>query len=427
MESLVIWYKFQFVLSAIFQWLFIPATVGVGLLMAVLETLYLKKGESCYKASVDFWKKIFVIGLAAEIATVIILGLGSRISLNNVLSLAPQIFGFPLLLVGIIALVVEAVFAGYVFCGCKKVCAKANLVGCWLAFAGAVVSAFWLVTVTSWMQHPVGMSYNLDTASYEILDFKTVMFNSFALDRFFHLLFGSLFVCGIAAVGLKKNVVIGSIIGIVGIVGIVASGCASMQDVAACQPVKYSALHGIESSSEPFDEKISEGMKTVRYSIIYEKRKDQFPEVAAEAKESFEENYKYLGFGYLTNSKDAIPPVKAAASSYILMIVFGVIAMVVLLLSFYFAKKKQEVKWMNGLTLVSIPVVYLAVIFGALASEFGKFPWAVYEKFPFTSDLRGVTAGAPAVVIISAILLLGVVFFAVKYMHKAMNNDSVKE
>ena len=161
--SLIDWSRAQFALTAMYHWLFVPLTLGLALLMGIMETLYVRTGNEFWKHTTKFWMKLFGINFVIGVATGLILEFEFGTNWSNYSWFVGDIFGAPLAIEGILAFFLEATFVAIMFFGWGRVSKRLHLVSTWLTGAGAAISAWWILVANSWMQNPVGMTFNPDT------------------------------------------------------------------------------------------------------------------------------------------------------------------------------------------------------------------------------------------------------------------------
>ena len=184
--SLIDWSRAQFALTAMYHWLFVPLTLGLGIIQAIMETLYVKTGKEHWKSTAQFWMKLFGINFAIGVATGLILEFEFGTNWSNYSWFVGDIFGAPLAIEGIVAFFMEATFIAVMFFGWEKVSKRFHLASTWLTIAGATLSALWILIANSWMQYPAGMHFNPDTVRNEMLDFWAVALSPVAINKFFH-------------------------------------------------------------------------------------------------------------------------------------------------------------------------------------------------------------------------------------------------
>lgn len=256
--SLVNWSRAQFTLTAMYHWIFVPLTLGLGIIQAIMETIYYRTGDEKWKKATKFWMTLFGVNFAIGVATGIILEFEFGTNWSNYSWFVGDIFGAPLAIEGILAFFMEATFISIMFFGWKKVSKGFHLASTWLTILGATLSAFWILVANAWMQHPVGMQFNPDTVRNEMVDFWAIL-SPFAWNKFFHTvisswIIGALFVLGVSAWFLikkretdlaKKSIKVAAVFGLVASLLTALTGDGSAYNVAQEQPMKLAAMEGL--------------------------------------------------------------------------------------------------------------------------------------------------------------------------------------
>ena len=263
-DLLVDWSRAQFALTALYHWLFVPLTLGLTFLVAIMETIYVKTGKSEWKTLTKFWMTLLAINFAIGLATGIIMEFEFGTNWSNYSWIVGDIFGAPLAIEGIMAFFMESTFFAVMFFGWDKVSKKMHLLSTWLVALGSNLSALWILVANGWMQNPVGMHFNPDTARNEMADFWAVLFNPNAVSKFLHSIssgyvLASLFVIGISSWYLlkrreilfaKRSIVVASSFGLLTSLFLLASGDESAHQVALNQPMKLAAMEGLYKGEE---------------------------------------------------------------------------------------------------------------------------------------------------------------------------------
>ncbi|MDZ7737647.1 MAG: cytochrome ubiquinol oxidase subunit I [Bacteroidales bacterium] len=257
--SLVDWSRAQFALTAIYHWLFVPLTLGLSFILVIMETKYVRTGSEKWKKTTKFWMKLFGINFAIGVATGLILEFEFGTNWSNYSWFVGDIFGAPLAVEGLMAFFLESTFIAVMFFGWDKVSKRFHLVSTWLVAIGANLSALWILVANAWMENPVGMIFNPDTARNEMMNFWEVLFNPVAIDKFFHTIssgfvLASLFVTGISAWFLihgrekemaLKSMKVAAIFGIFSSLLLIYTGDTSSRTIADVQPVKFAAMESL--------------------------------------------------------------------------------------------------------------------------------------------------------------------------------------
>ncbi|WP_321332189.1 cytochrome ubiquinol oxidase subunit I [uncultured Bacteroides sp.] len=256
--SLIDWSRAQFALTAMYHWIFVPLTLGLAVIMGIMETLYYKTGKEFWKQTAKFWMKLFGINFAVGVATGLILEFEFGTNWSNYSWFVGDIFGAPLAIEGILAFFMEATFIAVMFFGWNKVSKGFHLTSTWLTGLGATLSAWWILVANAWMQYPVGMEFNPDTVRNEMVDFWAVATSPVAVNKFFHTVLSGWVLAAIFVVGvsswflLKKrnrefalaSIKIGAAFGLISTLLSAWTGDGSGHQVARTQPMKLAAMEG---------------------------------------------------------------------------------------------------------------------------------------------------------------------------------------
>lgn len=456
-SALVDWSRLQFALTAGYHWIFVPLTLGLAVIVAVMETLYVVKGDEFWKKITKFWMKLFAINFAVGIATGIILEFEFGTNWSNYSWFVGDIFGAPLAIEGIFAFFMEATFFAVMFFGWEKVGKRVHLAATWLTGIGAAISAVWILVANAWMQHPVGMEFNPDTVRHEMVDFWALVLNPVAISKFFHSVFsgwmtGAIFVIGISCWYLLKkrerrfamaSIRVAAIVGILGTFAVMLSGDSSGVHAAKYQPMKLAAAEGLEQGGEraPFsivpgveipgmlsilathdldgyvpginnlldgyttpegetypsaEEKIARGKMAIEAFGTYRANKESDPAVAAEARKVLEEHMPYFGYGYIDSREELVPPVKLIYWAFRVMVGVGGLLLLLMFLILWAERRNRlpEMKWLLRAAILAIPLVYLAGQAGWIVAEVGRQPWVIEGLLPVKAAISSVSVGA---------------------------------
>ena len=257
--ALTEWSRLQFALTAIFHWFFVPLTLGLGILIAIMETIYVRTGNEFWKRTVKFWMKLFGINFAIGVASGLILEFEFGTNWSNYSWFVGDIFGAPLAIEGIVAFFLETTFLAVMFFGWNKVGKGFHLLSTWLVAIGTNLSALWILVANSWMQYPAGMYFNPDTARNEMADIWAVIFSPVAINKFTHTVLSgftlaAVFMVGISAWYLLKkreqefavrSTKIAALFGLVSALLLAYTGDGSAVQVAQKQPMKLAAMEGL--------------------------------------------------------------------------------------------------------------------------------------------------------------------------------------
>lgn len=257
--SLVDWSRAQFALTAMYHWIFVPLTLGLAFIIAFMETIYVKTGDPQWKKITKFWMTLFGINFAIGVATGIILEFEFGTNWSNYSWFVGDIFGAPLAVEGIMAFFMESTFIAVMFFGWNKVSKKFHLVSTWLVAVGSNLSALWILVANAWMQNPVGMQFNPNTARNEMVNFWEIIFSPTAMNKFLHTIssaytLAAVFVIGVSSWYLLKNrnvifarksIVVAAVFGLLSASYTALSGDNSAREIVRDQPMKFAAIEGL--------------------------------------------------------------------------------------------------------------------------------------------------------------------------------------
>lgn len=455
--ALVDWSRLQFALTAGYHWLFVPLTLGLAVIMATMETIYVATGDEFWKRTTKFWMKLFAINFAVGIATGIILEFEFGTNWSNYSWFVGDIFGAPLAIEGIFAFFIEATFFAVMFFGWERVSKRFHLASTWLTGIGAALSAVWILIANSWMQHPVGMEFNPDTVRHEMVDFWALVLNPVAISKFFHSVFsgwmtGSIFVIGISSWYLLKgrerrfalaSIRVAAIVGIIGTIAVMFSGDSSGIHAAKYQPMKLAAAEGLEDGGTraPFsivpgveipgmlsalathdidgyvpginnildgyttpdgeyhpsaEEKMARGKLALEAFSDYRELKDSDPAAAAEARATLDQNIEYFGYGYIESRDELVPPVPLIYWAFRVMVGLGGFLLMLMFFVLWAERRRriENMRWLLWVALLSIPLVYIAGQAGWIVAEVGRQPWTIEGLLPVKAAVSSVSVGA---------------------------------
>lgn len=262
--TLVDWSRGQFALTAVYHWLFVPLTLGLSFILAIMETIYVKTGDPRWKRITKFWMTLFGINFAIGVATGLILEFEFGTNWSNYSWFVGDIFGAPLAVEGIMAFFMESTFIAVMFFGWNKVSPRFHLISTWLVALGANLSALWILVANAWMQNPVGMQFNPETARNEMINFWEVLFSPVAVNKFLHTIgsgfvLGSVFVISISSWFLlkgreiflaRRSILIAGTFGLLSSVYLVLTGDSSTRQIVHVQPMKLASIEGLYKGKE---------------------------------------------------------------------------------------------------------------------------------------------------------------------------------
>ena len=259
LTSLVDWSRAQFALTAAYHWLFVPLTLGLSVIVAVMETIYYRTRDKKWLGTTKFWMTLFAINFAIGVATGIILEFEFGTNWSNYSWFVGDIFGAPLAIEGLLAFFMESTFFAVMFFGWEKVSARFHLTATWLTAIGASISALWILIANSWMQYPVGMEFDPEQMRNVMNDFWALVLSPVAINKIIHSIFSGWALAGVFVIGVSawlllkrrntemalRSMKVAAWVGFTGIVITIGSGDGSAKIVSKVQPMKLAAMEGL--------------------------------------------------------------------------------------------------------------------------------------------------------------------------------------
>jgi cytochrome bd ubiquinol oxidase subunit I len=249
----------QFAATALYHFLFVPLTLGLSFMMAIMESVYVMTGREIWRKMTLFWGTLFGINFAMGVATGIVMEFQFGMNWSYYSHYVGDVFGAPLAIEGLMAFFLEATFIGLFFFGWDRLSKVGHLVVTWLVALGANFSALWILIANGWMQYPVGATFNPDTMRMEITNFMEVIFNPVAQAKFVHTVSagyvtGAVFVMAISALFLlrgnhielaKRSMVVAASFGLAAALSVVVLGDESGYVATEHQKMKIAAMEAM--------------------------------------------------------------------------------------------------------------------------------------------------------------------------------------
>ena len=417
--------RFQFAMVVIFHFLFVPLSVGLGLIVAIMETKSYRSGDARDAANAQFWIRIFTATFAVGVATGITMEFSFGTNWADYSRFVGDIFGSPLAAEALFAFFLESVFLGVLLFGRNRVSKRLYMVSSWLVWIGSALSALWIIIANSWMQTPAGFEV-VSTGSGEkaaLTNFLEAAINPSTLQRYAHtvvaLLITGAFVCmAVGAFYLLKNreqesgkrfVKVGFVVALVTTVIMLPAAHMQAIVVAKEQPAKLAAMEG-QYESGP-----------VELSLIgwVDEDKGQTFAIAIPGGTSFLADFDFSAEypGLNDFPADERPDaVNAIFQSYHLMVaLFGVIVLVLVLGGLVAKGKLAGRKWPLVVLSLAWIAPLAAIQFGWITAELGRQPWIVYGVLK-TSDAVSLAVPAAQVVITIVAFFLLYLFIAIAWI-----------
>ncbi len=251
--------RLQFAATAMYHFIFVPLTLGLSFVMAIMESVYVMTGRPVWRQATLFWGTLFGINFAMGVATGIVMEFQFGMNWSYYSHYVGDVFGAPLAIEGLMAFFLEATFIGLFFFGWDRLKPVGHLAVTWLVAIGANFSALWILIANGWMQNPVGAAFNPDTMRMEVTDFVAVIFNPVAQAKFVHTVSagyvtGSVFVLAISALFLlwgkhtelaKRSMVVAASFGLAAALSVVVLGDESGYVATEHQKMKIAAMEAM--------------------------------------------------------------------------------------------------------------------------------------------------------------------------------------
>ncbi len=443
----VILSRIQFASTTLFHFIFVPLSIGLVFLVAIMETMYVVKKDEQYKKMAKFWGHLFLINFAVGVVTGILQEFQFGMNWSEYSRFVGDVFGAPLAIEALLAFFMESTFLGLWIFGWDRLPKWLHCLCIWLVSLGTIFSAFFILTANSFMQHPVGMELN--NGRLEMNDFFKLLTNGQLWVEFPHTILGSFatgafFITGVSAVMLlkKKHVVfakksfqVAILVGLVSGVGIALSGHEQAGYLVKTQPMKMAASEGLwENSGSP-------GAWTVTANIHPDEKKNT-SEIKIPYLLSFLSYGKFSGsvpgmnelqqqYTAKYGEGNYIPPVRTTFWSFRIMAGLGGVLCALGIWGTYLLsrKKLQESKLFLRIMTIAIAFPFLGSSAGWIMTEIGRQPWVVFGYMKTEDAVSpGVTAGELLFSIISfsffyLILAVIMVFLFVKEIKKGPDHD----
>jgi cytochrome d ubiquinol oxidase subunit I len=430
--------RLQFAAATMFHFLFVPLTLGLSLIVAIMEQRYASTGEVTYLRMTKFWGKLFLINFAVGVVTGITLEFQFGTNWSRYSAYVGDIFGSLLAIEATAAFFLESTFIAVWVFGWKKLSAKAHSFVMWLVFIGANLSAVWIILANGFMQNPVG--YIMRNGRAELESFGAVVANTFAWHQFFHTisasyLLAAMFVMGISAYHLlHKNEVdffgrsyrIALNLAIFGALVVTVGGHFHGNHVAATQPSKLAAMesHWETTANAPMylltvPDPANEGnsLEFLKLPSLLSILAYNDPDATVKGLKDF--------------PKEDRPPVVITFLSFRVMVGLGAFFLLFVALAWLKRNQLLETRWLLWTSLAAIPLPYLAIQAGWALAEVGRQPWIVYGLMRTSDAVSPIDAGQVGftLVVMSLLyLLLGLAgyFLIIKNVKKGPQPQTLR-
>ncbi len=419
--------RLQFAATTLFHFLFVPLTLGLSIIVAMMETRYVQTGNPEYKRMTKFWGHLFLINFVVGVVTGITLEFQFGTNWSRYSKYVGDIFGSILAIEATVAFFMESTFLAVWFFGWNKLSPKMHAACIWIVAISSNVSAYWIIAANAWMQNPVG--YEIRNGRAELTDFIAVVTQPYAITNYLHTIFsgfiiGGFFVMGISAYHLlRKNEVsfftksfrMALVFSLIFSIGVVFMGDLNGKEMSRLQPEKTAAA-----------EALWETQKGVGFSMLVipdEKNERNFVEMFTIP--------KFLSFltkgdwdaevrGLKSWPLEDRPPVTLVFASFRIMVGLGFLFVALTVIGWFKRKKLESSPLYLRIMLYSIPLPYIAALLGWIVTEVGRQPWIVYQVLrtnQAASPIEGSQVAISLAAFVIVYTLLGFVAFFLMVRH----------
>ena len=387
--------RWQFGITSVYHFLFVPLTLGLSVLVAVMETLYVRTGNELYKRMAKFWGKLFLLNFSLGVVTGLVQEFQFGMNWSEYSRFMGDIFGVPLALEALTAFYLESVFIGLWLFGWDRLSRKVHLVCIWLVAFASNLSALWILIANSFMQAPVG--YVLRNGRAEMTDFVALLTNSYVLRQYPHTLMGGLITAGVFVMAisayhlLRKNqpeffrtsLRIGLTCALIASLLAAGTGHLQAQHVAKAQPMKLAVMESLWETANPapyllfasIDQDKQQNSLEISVpgalSLLVHGSLDGEIKGIKELQAQYAQQY---GPG------NYVPDIFPVFWSYRIMIGAGMWLLALTAFAFFQLRQNrlEQTPWLLRAIFWSLPVPYLANSAGWIVTEMGRQPWIVF-------------------------------------------------
>ncbi len=380
--------RLQFAVTCMFHFVFVPLTLGISILVAWMETRYVRTGDEMYLRMAKFWGRLFLINFALGVVTGITMEFQFGMNWAEYSKYVGDIFGAPLAIEATVAFFLESVFIGVWIFGWNKVSAKVHALSIWIVAVATNISGLVIILANGWMQHPVG--YTIRNGRAEMTDFLAVLTNPYGLVKFGHQItsaytVGAFFVMGVSAWHLLRgnqkkffnaSFRIAATFGLVSTLLVALIGDQSALEVVKHQPAKFAAMESVWETQK--------GVPMYLFVLPDEEAScNRVEAIALPNVLSFMATRTFDGTvcGMKSIPPSERPPVWPVLASFRTMVAMGTWFILMSFIGFLFSRKGRVLERYPlylKLMVFTIPLPYIANQLGWIVAEVGRQPWIVY-------------------------------------------------
>ncbi len=414
--------RLQFAAATFFHFIFVPLTLGLSVLVAIMETKFVRSGDEEYRRMAKFWGKIFIINFAVGVVTGITLEFQFGTNWARYSRYVGDIFGSLLAIEATLAFFLESTFLAVWIFGWKRLSPKLHCVSIWLVAFASNLSALWILIANAWMQHPVG--YVLRNGRAELDNFLAIVTQPFAFQIFFHTVSGAYILAGFFVMGVSayhllrrqntsffgKSFRLGLAFALIFSLAELVQGHIHASEVAKIQPAKLAAMESFWETKA--------GAPQMLFAIPDEKNERNSLEIGRIPGLLSLLAYhtpKATVKGLKDFPPEERPPVTLTFVAFRLMVGLGVLFVILTLWAWFKRNRLEDSPALLKVMLWAIPLPYIALQAGWIVTEVGRQPWIVYGLMKTSEAVSPVISATQVGISFAAFIgvygLLGAVAF----------------
>ncbi|MBN2176827.1 MAG: cytochrome ubiquinol oxidase subunit I [Demequinaceae bacterium] len=443
--------RWQFGITTVYHFFLVPLTIGLSVLVAILQTAWVRTGNPMWLRLTKFYGKLLMINFALGVATGIVQEFQFGMNWSEYSRYVGDVFGAPLAMEALAAFFLESTFLGLWIFGWDRLSKRLHLACLWLFSIGTILSAYFIIAANSWMQHPVGATYNPETGRAEMTDIGAVLTNSTTLAAFPHVIASAFLVAGTVVAGIagawlvkgqreaasnetaegrdgdralyRTALRFGAVVMLISGVAVVGTGDHQGKLMVEEQPMKMAAAEGICDTDEGVGFSVfalpgwGESCDSLTDAIVVPKLASflftgRFDGEIRGINDLQAEYEQMFGPG------DYSPNVPVAYWSFRLMIYLGAGSAALALAALFLTRKGRSPsqEWFRRLSLWAIPTPFLAASFGWIFTEMGRQPWVVYPNLTGTDPVHLQTLFGVSTSVSAGEVLTSMIVFTVVYL-----------
>jgi cytochrome bd ubiquinol oxidase subunit I len=390
--------RWQFGITTVYHFFFVPLTIGLSLLVAGMQTAWHRTGKESWLRATKFFGKLFLINFAMGVVTGIVQEFQFGMNWSDYSRFVGDVFGAPLAIEGLVAFFLESTFLGLWIFGWDRLPRRVHLACIWLAAIGTVLSAYFILAANSWMQHPVGFRFNPETGRAELIDFAAVLTQNTAMVTFAHTLTAALVVAGAAVLGIsawflarrsddavfRPTLRLGAWTVIVASIAVIVSGDLQAKIMTEQQPMKMAAAEALYDTTAPASFSLftigsldgSQELWSLRVPGVLSYMATGSVDGTVEGINDVQ-RAEEARFG----PGDYRPVVPVTYWTFRFMIGFGALAALIAVAALWVTRGERTPRpWFARVALLSMALPLLANSMGWIFTEMGRQPWVVYGQ-----------------------------------------------